>query len=98
MKRSHLQLLDLLVQDLEATLCPGRTIASLRGLRKEAAGRPPDYFNDAENYRKATDEALKAQAAAMKLLAEPRSWEAEGRAGARDGAGASSREVAARST
>ena len=74
MKRSHLDLIDLMYEDLRFSGAPQRAMLSLTGLRHESAGRDAAEFNLAKNYRAATERALAAQKDVMDALGEKASW------------------------
>lgn len=77
MKRSHLDLIDLMYEDLRFSGAPQRAMLSLTGLRHESAGRDAAEFNLAKNYRAATERALAAQKDVMDALGEKASWDSE---------------------
>jgi hypothetical protein len=74
MRRSHVQLVDMLADDLRVAAAPRRALAELDGLKRDAERREPEWFNDGRNFRAATDRALDAQARALTMLAKPALW------------------------
>lgn len=77
MKRSHLDLIDLMHEDLHHSGAPRRALLSLTGLRQESEARDAAEFNLAKNYRAATERALAAQKDVMDALGEKSSWDSE---------------------
>jgi ankyrin repeat protein len=84
MKRSHLQLLELLASPLRSVGAPPRTLLELDGLSRDAVRLDAEWYNDAANYRVATNRALDAQAAAMNAMARGKAWQTAPGAGSGD--------------
>eukprot|EP00966_Prymnesium_polylepis_P132711 3068182-Prymnesium_polylepis.1 len=61
MQMQHLQLIDLLTEDLRFAGAPERALTSLVNLRAESAVEDRGAFNDARIYRAATNRALDEQ-------------------------------------
>ena len=74
MKHSHLQLIDMLIDELVFAGAPARALTPLRSVREEADRRANDHYNVAENFQAATNEALVAQRAVFDLLGDERYW------------------------
>ena len=77
MQSSQLQLLDLLSSDLRQAGCPARSLLTLDGLAVETMQREPTWFNAADQYRRATNDALDAQRETMAALSVAAAWEHE---------------------
>ena len=74
MKHSHLQLIDMLIDELVFAGAPARALTPLRSVREEADRRANDHYNVAENFQAATNDALVAQRAVFDLLGDERYW------------------------
>ena len=61
MQRSQVQLLSTMVEELAFAGAPRPALAPLTALRSELSKRDPSYFNDAENFKDSTAEALDVQ-------------------------------------
>ena len=61
MQRSQVQLLSTMVEELTFAGAPLPALAPLTALRSELSKRDPSYFNDAENFKDSTAEALDVQ-------------------------------------
>ena len=61
MQRSQVQLLSTMVEELRFAGAPRPALAPLEALRSELSKRDPSYFNDAENFKESTTEALDVQ-------------------------------------
>ena len=61
MQRSQVQLLSTMVEELAFAGAPRPALAPLTALRSELSKRDPSYFNDAENFKDSTTEALDVQ-------------------------------------
>ena len=75
MRSAHLQLIDLIRSNLRAADAPKRVLLALDGLRGAEAKRPADWFNKVQNFREATEMALKVQHEAFLVLGDERLWE-----------------------
>ena len=61
MQRSQVQLLSTMVDELAFAGAPRPALAPLTSLRSELSKRDPSYFNNAENFKESTTEALDVQ-------------------------------------
>ena len=77
MQRSQVQLLSTMVDELRFAGAPRAAVAPLSALRSEVSKRDPSYFNDAENFREATMEALAVQKEVFLLLSSEKVWEGD---------------------
>ena len=77
MKRSHLSLLDLLLERLNGANAPMAARHELLTRRKEQAEREADEFNAPDAFQAATNAALLAQRRALGMLATAQAWEHE---------------------
>lgn len=74
MQRSQVQLLGNMLTELRFAGAPMPALAPLAALRSELLKREPSHFNDAENFKEATTQALDVQREVFGLLSEERSW------------------------
>ena len=74
LKRSHLELLDVILGDLKFNGAPSKALAQLKRLELLAKDRPSNFYVHPENFREATDTALSTQKAAFASLGDPDSW------------------------
>ena len=74
MLKSHLQMIDLLTEDLRFAGAPEPTLSTLLNLRIDVALEDPSAFNVAIRYKEATNHALQQQSEVFELLQEPHVW------------------------
>jgi hypothetical protein len=74
LKRSHLELLDVIIGDLRFNGAPSKALAKLRRLELLAKERPSAWFEKPENFKAATDLALSTQKAAFASLGSEEVW------------------------
>ena len=77
MKRSHIDLIDLMIDDLTYSGAPQRALLSLTSLKAESSSREASEFNIAKNYSSATARALAAQKDCLNSLGDRSSWDGE---------------------
>ncbi|KAL1521377.1 hypothetical protein AB1Y20_021043 [Prymnesium parvum] len=80
MQSSHIQLLDILREELRSHGAPHCSYERLERLRRRALGAEPSWFNRPAVYEEATNAALAARTEAFALLARQESWEGVGEA------------------
>ena len=78
MKRSHIELIDLMLDDLGCSGAAAKALLPLSTMRTESNKVSAAHFNVAQYYREVTAKALGAQKAAMESLVDPASWEGSG--------------------
>ena len=61
LQNSHVQFVDLLMEQFTRADAPSEALKPLKTLKSSALKREPKWFNEAENYREATDKALSAK-------------------------------------
>jgi hypothetical protein len=61
LQNSHVQFVDLLMEQFTRADSPSEALKPLKTLKSSALKREPKWFNEAENYREATDKALSAK-------------------------------------
>ena len=76
MKRSHLDLCDLMLHDLNAVV-PNSVLVGLSSLRDQAASRDAEWFNLSSHFRDATHAALDARQSVLDGLSRPEIWQSE---------------------
>lgn len=74
LQSSHLQFLDLHMEEFKRTDAPETALAPLNTLKQSAKKRDAKWFNEAENYLEATGKALDAREEVFSLLAERKYW------------------------
>jgi hypothetical protein len=74
MKNSHLDLLQLLKNDLISAGAPTLALTQLEQTQSNAAQRDPDYFLLPQNYESVTKEGLKCYQSSLDGLADPAFW------------------------
>jgi hypothetical protein len=77
MQRSHLQLVDLLQDNMRFAGVPPRVLAPLQQLRLKASHQEPSQFNVAEYYRAATNHALDGQESIFQMITDLDVWNAD---------------------
>ena len=78
MKRSHIELIDLMLDDLACSGAAAKALLPLTTMRTESNKVSAAHFNVAQYYRDVTASALGAQKAAMESLVDPASWQGSG--------------------
>jgi hypothetical protein len=68
LQNSHVQFVDLLMEEFTRADAPSGALMPLKTLKSSALKREPKWFNEAENYREATDKALSAKEEVFTLL------------------------------
>jgi hypothetical protein len=68
LQNSHVQFVDLLMEQFTRADAPSKALVPLEDLKSSALKREPKWFNEAENYREATDKALSAKEEVFTLL------------------------------
>eukprot|EP00966_Prymnesium_polylepis_P302122 6980069-Prymnesium_polylepis.1 len=74
MRSSHIQLLDILREELRSHGAPHCTYEQLDRLRRRALAAEPRWFNRPGAYEEATTAALTARSRAFTSLAKPQTW------------------------
>jgi len=75
MQRSHLSLLQLILDDFRHASTPRKALTPLVALQSEAGRHKPMWFNSAQNFADATRRALQAQSEVFCELAKEATWE-----------------------
>ena len=70
MRDSHLQLLDLLTDNLRFAGIPPPALQPLLNLKVHAEQRDPTWFNNTRNYRKSTTDAIEVQSDVFRSLTD----------------------------
>ena len=70
LQNSHVQFVDLLMEQFTRADAPSKALVPLEDLKSSALKREPKWFNEAENYREATDKALSAKEEVFTLLSK----------------------------
>ena len=79
MRNAHVQLLDLIYNNMRAADAPKRVLLSMQGLRGAEKGREADWFNKVHNFKNATAMALETQHEAFLVLRDKQLWDRESR-------------------
>jgi hypothetical protein len=74
MQSANIQLLDNIRANVLQANPPPRVLLALDGLRGTQAARDPAFFNEASNFRSATEIALSEQKEAFAVLADEELW------------------------
>ena len=77
MRRSYLQLIDLLLDDLKDAAPPSSTLNQLAAHADRARMQDPLWYNVPENYKNATHSLLETHRAAIQGLAAAELWDVE---------------------
>ena len=77
LQRSHLQLMDVVLDDLKFFSAPKRALAALENHRLEAERHDPQWFNNPQNYKAITNRAVEVSEELFETLADPTVWELE---------------------
>ena len=74
LQRSHVQFLDLLMHEFERVGVPANALYPLKTVRTSALNREPSWFNQAKNYKAATEAALIAKVDVFRTLTHSAHW------------------------
>ena len=75
MQQSHIQFLNLIDEDFLDSGFPEAALAPLRMLQSAAKIRQPSWFNRTINYKRASEDALRAKHNVLYLLNSDKTWE-----------------------
>ena len=75
MQQSHIQFLNLIDEDFLDSGFPEAALAPLRMLQSSAKIRQPSWFNRTINYKRASEDALRAKHSVLHLLNSDKTWE-----------------------
>ena len=74
LQRSHVQLLDIMLDDFRRVGVPLSALAPLEAVRRIAEQREPSWFNRASSFKAATESAFVAKLEVFNAVREARSW------------------------
>ena len=74
MKHSHIQLINMLIDELRYAGAPPLALTPLVNEREKSERKPADWFNVAMNFQTVVSDALTAQSEVFDLLAQQKTW------------------------